>query len=153
MNTKKSFLLMVLLAVGLVLSGCGGQETVEAPEPVEIAEPALTITGSVGEELTWTMDELQLMDAVDAEYTGKDGETETFNGVSLVDLLVDANPDEGAETVVFTAGDDYQAEAALGEVLDCADCVVAFDGDSLRLVMPDFSGKLQVKDLVRIGIQ
>jgi len=153
MNEKKSVLIMVLLAAVLVLSGCGGQETVEAPEPVEVAEPALIISGSVGEELSWTMDELQAMDTTEVEYTGKDGETETFTGVSLADLIGDASPEADAGTVVFTASDDYQAEAALSEILDCGDCVVAFDGGSLRSVMPEFSGKLQVKNLVQIEIQ
>jgi DMSO/TMAO reductase YedYZ molybdopterin-dependent catalytic subunit len=152
MKKKYSVLVMLVLAAVLVLAGCGGGEEVTVDEPVE--EPiALLISGNVGEELTWTMEELQTMNTIEVDYTGKDGETETYTGVSLSVLLGDADPGADAETVVFTAADDYQAEAALGEVLDCADCIVAFDDGSLRVVMPGFSGKLQVKNLVQIGIQ
>jgi hypothetical protein len=41
----------------------------------------------------------------------------------------------------------------LGEALACADCIVAFDNGSLRMVMPEMSGKLQIKDVVEIGVE
>ena len=88
-----------------------------------------------------------------ADYTNKDGETTSYTGVSLSALLEDAGLASGGETLVFTASDGYQAEMALADALACANCIVAFDEDILRMVMPDMSSKLQVKDVIEISVE
>jgi hypothetical protein len=59
----------------------------------------------------------------------------------------------GTVHLVFTAADGFEADIDLNEALACANCIVAFDNGSLRMVMPDMSGKLQVKDVIEISVQ
>jgi predicted nucleic acid-binding Zn-ribbon protein len=60
----------------------------------------------------------------------------------------------GGATLVLVAGDGYTAEIALADVQGCENCIVAFDPEGgLRSVLPEQSGKLQVKDLIEIQIQ
>jgi DMSO/TMAO reductase YedYZ molybdopterin-dependent catalytic subunit len=84
------------------------------------------------------------------DYTDKDGETTTYVGVLLSDVLNNVN--SSGETVIFTAADGYEAEMPMADAMACSDCIVAFDEGSLRMVMPEQSGKLQVKDVVEISI-
>ena len=97
--------------------------------------------------------ELEALGTQTVEYTNQDGEVTTYNGVALSTLLEDAGVADSGANITFTAADNYEAEASVDEVLACVDCIVAFDDGSLRVVMPDFSGKLQVKDLVSITVQ
>jgi hypothetical protein len=107
-------------------------------------EEAILTVGDKG----YTRSELEALGTQSVDYTDKDGEITTYEGVPLAALLNDAGVT--SDTLIFTAADDYQADMAAEEALSCENCIVAFDGDGLRLVMPDFSGKLQVKDLVSI---
>mgnify|MGYP001079095604 CR=1 FL=1 len=131
---KKTRLLTSLVIVIALVTACA---------PAAQDEALLT----VGEQ-GYTRSELEALGTQSVDYTDKDGETTTYEGVSLAALLDDAGLT--GSTLIFTAADDYQADAAAEEVLGCENCIVAFDGEGLRLVMPDFSGKLQVKDLVSI---
>ena len=116
-------------------------------------EIALWVTGNVANDTGWTEAQLKKMDTIEAEYTGKDGEVTTYTGVLITDLLDEAKVNDGATTVVFVADDGYTAEATLEEIRTCLDCIVAFqDGGGLRTVMPDFSGKLQVKGVIEIQV-
>ena len=93
------------------------------------------------------------MDTLDVDYTRKDGTVTAYTGVLVSTLLEQAGAEEGA-TLVLVAADGYTAEIALADVHTCDDCIVAFDPKGgLRTVMPDQSGKVQVKDLVEIQIQ
>ncbi len=67
-------------------------------------------------------------------------------------LLADADADSGTD-VTFTAADGYEASITVEELMACANCIVGFDEGNLRTVMPDMSGKLNVKDLVSITVQ
>ena len=51
------------------------------------ADAALKITGAVETEIGWTEDQIRAMDTVEAESTNKSGETSTYTGVSINDLL------------------------------------------------------------------
>jgi len=139
---KKSTLIASLFIVIALLSACS-----QTPEAV-ITETAVLTVGS--EELT--LSELEAYETLSANYTNKDGETSTYEGIALVDLLQDANLTEG-NTLIITASDGYEAEMPLNEALSCANCIVAFEGDILRMVMPDRSSKLQVKDVVKISVK
>jgi DMSO/TMAO reductase YedYZ molybdopterin-dependent catalytic subunit len=136
-------LLILISALGLLLSACGSS-----------GPAALEVTGLVDTPQGWSEKELKSMDAVDAEYTGKDGSSQTYTGVVISGLLSKAGIQAGAKTVVFVGDDGYTAEVSLDEVESCQDCIAAFqEGGGLRVVMPGFSGKVQVKGLIEIRIQ
>ena len=134
---KKMRLLASVLIVLVVLTAC-------APA----GETVLTVGGQ-----EYTQTELEALGTLTVDYTNNDGEVTTYSGVPVSALLDDAGVADSGSNVTFTAADNYEAEATVEEVMTCTDCIVAFDDGSLRVVMPDFSSKLQVKDLVSITIQ
>lgn len=135
---KKFSLVISLFVILALLTACGGQTD----------EPILTIG-----DKEYAKTDLEGLGTMSADYTNKDGETTSYTGVSLSALLEDAGLASGGETLVFTASDGYQAEMALADALACANCIVAFDEDILRMVMPDMSSKLQVKDVIEISVE
>jgi DMSO/TMAO reductase YedYZ molybdopterin-dependent catalytic subunit len=114
---------------------------------------ALKVTGMVDTEVGWTADKLEAMDMMDTDYTDKDGETTTYAGVPLNDLIAKASPAANATTVVMVADDGYSAELALAEVQTCQECIVSGSEGQLRVVMPGFPGNVQVKGIVEIQIK
>jgi len=53
----------------------------------------------------------------------------------------------------MVASDGYSAEITYEELNPCNKCIIAFqENDGLLAVMPDFSSKLQVKDLIELQI-
>jgi DMSO/TMAO reductase YedYZ molybdopterin-dependent catalytic subunit len=115
---------------------------------------AFKITGNVDTEVGWTEEKIRSMDTIEAEYTNKDGETETYTGVLITDLLGKAGPNADATTLVFVADDGYSAEVPLADVESCADCIVSFQNQGgFRIVAPGLSGKAQVKGVVEIQVQ
>ena len=79
---------LLVVLVGL-LTGCGGAAQQPAGGSFTGGSPAgaFKVTGSVEKELAWAEDEVRAMDAIEAEYTNKDGETKTYTGVSINALL------------------------------------------------------------------
>lgn len=134
---KKNYLFVSILVVIVLLTACAQAE-----------ETVLT----VGDK-EYCQSDLKAIGVMNTDYTNKDGETTSYEGVSLSALLSDAGVDSAGSTVTFTAADGYEAAIETAEALACTDCIVAFDGDSLRTVMPDFSGKLQVKDVIAISVE
>ncbi len=134
---RKLRILLLVVVVMLLVTAC---------QPT--GDPILTI-GDEG----YTRADLEEFGVISVDYTGKDGDTTTYDGVALVALLEDAGITESGKTLVFTAADGYQAEIITDEALACDGCAIAFDEDTLRSVMPDFSGKLQVKELIEISIK
>jgi DMSO/TMAO reductase YedYZ molybdopterin-dependent catalytic subunit len=117
-------------------------------------DAAFKITGNVKTEVGWTEEKIRSMDAIDVEYTNKDGDTATYTGVRISDLLSKADPQEGATTVVFVADDGYSAEAPLADIEACADCIVAFQNQGgFGIVAPGFAGNVQVKGVVEIQVK
>ncbi len=115
---------------------------------------AFKITGNVETEVGWAEDKVRSMDTIEAEYTNKDGETETYTGVRITDLLGKAGPKDGATTLVFVADDGYSAEVPLADIEGCANCIVAFRNQGgFSIVAPGLSGKAQVKGVVEIQVQ
>lgn len=140
---KKTTLLVTLFIVMTLVSAC----STAAPTATEEIEAVAALT--VGEKAYSTTD-LEALGITTADYTDKEGVTTTFEGVSLSALLEDAGLSESAE-ITFVASDGYEATLTIEEALACANCIIAFDGDTLRTVMPDMSGKLNVKDIVTIS--
>jgi DMSO/TMAO reductase YedYZ molybdopterin-dependent catalytic subunit len=117
-------------------------------------DAAFKITGDVETEVGWTEEKIRSMDTIDAESTNKEGETSTYTGVRISDLLSKAGPLDSATTVVFVADDGYTAEAALAEIESCADCIVSFRNQGgFSIVAPGFPGNVQVKGVVEIQVK
>ena len=117
------------------------------------ANAALKIVGAVDTEIGWTEDQVRGMDTMEVESTNKDGETKTYTGVALNDLLGKAGV-EGASTLAFVADDGYTAEVALAEVQACADCIVSFRNQGgFSTVLPGKPGSVQIKGVVEIQVK
>ena len=117
-------------------------------------DAALKITGLVESEIGWTEDKIRSMDTKDADSTNSKGETETYTGVSMNDLLGKAGPISEATTLVFVADDGYTAEVALAEVQACEDCIFSFRNQGgFRTVLPGFPGNVQVKGVTEVQVK
>jgi DMSO/TMAO reductase YedYZ molybdopterin-dependent catalytic subunit len=117
-------------------------------------DAALKITGSVENEIGWTEEKIRSMDTIEAQSTNKEGETSTYTGVLISDLLGKAGPNTDATTLVFVADDGYTAEAPLADIQDCADCIVSFRNQGgFSIVAPGFAGNVQVKGVVEIQVK
>jgi len=161
MSRTTKFILFMGLILSLALSACGSPTPTEAPAtetPVAAteapaAEVALKVTGNVASEQAWTEDEVKAMTTLDVEATNKDGETSTYTGVLISELLAMAQPNADANTVVFVADDGFTAEISLEEVTACTDCIVSFrDKGGFSTVLPAYPGKLQVKGVIEIQV-
>jgi hypothetical protein len=139
-------LFVVLFVLALLMTACssgGGGGDV-----------ALKVTGSVAKEQAWTEAQVKGMDTMEAVSTNKDGETSTYTGVLITDLLAAAQPNAEATTVVFVADDGYTAEVTLEELNACADCIVSFRNQGgFSTILPGFSSKLQVKGVIEIQVK
>jgi hypothetical protein len=141
-NTRvlKIFIFAVLMCV--LVAGCSS-----GPE-------LLQVTGAVTDGGGYTEKALKGLGAIDVDYTNKDGETTTFNGVPIIDVLEDAGVEPTASAVVFVGSDGYEAEVTMREIQMCGSCIVAFDDDgTLRMVLPDFSSSVQVKEVVELRVR
>jgi tungstate transport system substrate-binding protein len=128
----------------------------EAPATTEApaAASALKITGSVKTPQSWSEEQVKAMTTMEAESTNKQGQTETYTGVLIADLLKLAEPLPEATTVVFVADDGFTAEVTLAEVLACPNCIVSFrEKGGFSTVMPGFPGKLGVKGVIEIQVK
>ncbi len=93
------------------------------------------------------------MKSVDVKYTDQDGKTDTFTGVPVDDVLGEAGLSGDASFVVSVASDGYEVELPLADLEGCGDCVAAFDGDELRMVLPGYSGKVQDEGVVELNVK
>jgi len=144
---KKFNSFMILIFVVALLSAC----TTAAPEAAEELLEDETVL-KVGEK-TYTKKQLEALGTMESDYTGKDGETTTYTGVLLSNLLADADMING-ENITFVAADGFEGVVSLADALACDNCIIGFYGESsLRTVMPDFGGKANVKDLVEISVE
>jgi len=146
---KHKLVVCILLLVGVFLTACGTPAAVESSS-AKADVVVLKITGPAT-ELSFTAADMTAQDQIEVEYTGKDGVDTKYTGVLVTELLPEISD---SSTLTFIAADGYSAEISGTELLQCANCIIAFqENGGLRLVMPDFSGKLQVKDLVEINIK
>lgn len=140
---KKITLITTLLVLVAMIAACSPQ----AQATEETAVTLLTVN-----DKAYTQADLEALGTTSVDYTDKDGVTTTYEGVVIATLLADAGADSGTD-VTLVAADGYEASLTVEEALACANCIVAFDGEGLRTVMPELSGKLNVKDLVEISVQ
>jgi DMSO/TMAO reductase YedYZ molybdopterin-dependent catalytic subunit len=144
--------LFLLLVSVLLLAAC--QPAAPAAPEVSPDEAALAVTGSVASPQYWSEEQVKSLPTLEVESTNKDGETSSYTGVLISDLLAEAAPNADAATVVFMADDGFTAETTLAEVNACADCIVSFRNQGgFSIVMPGYPGNLQVKGVVEIQVQ
>ena len=142
-------LITAVLIVGLLVGcGAGGETGGGVPE-----DAALTVTGMVDSDVGWTADELQGMETMDVEVENKEGGMDAYTGVSINALLEEASVQGDASMVELIASDGYSVEVDLGEIQACDNCIVAFDDDSFRSVLPGFPRNTGVKGLVEINVK
>ncbi len=152
---KTSIHLSIVIALLGLLTGCSTPEPTLTPTPEPPpAQAALKITGQVEKELGWTEEEIRAMEAIEAESTNKKGETSTYTGVPLKDLLELAGVKSDATSLVFVADDGYTAQTALAEVRACQDCIVSLRNQGgFSIVMPGFPGNVQVKGVIEMQVK
>jgi DMSO/TMAO reductase YedYZ molybdopterin-dependent catalytic subunit len=118
-------------------------------------DPIFRIFGTVNAEQNLSEADLHAMEVVDitAEHP-RDGST-PYSGIYLNALLTLAGVQDGAVTLVLTALDGYATEVPLADVLNCAECLLAFTDTpgSLYTVMPGFGGSAWVRDIVSIEVK
>ena len=150
---KKLFALLgVSLLLASLLLACASTEPTQAPEVAEPVTAALRISGPAT-ELNLSEADLKAMPQVSVEYTDKDGNTTTYTGVLITELLKSSGQ-TGTPDLALVAGDGYTYDLAAADYQNCTDCIVAFDPEGgLRSVLPALDSKAQVKDLVEIQIK
>ena len=149
MHTKLNITIILLFVLGL-LAACGSAQ----PETGIPADAALKITGNVANEVGWTEETVKAMDTIEAESTNKKGETKSYTGVALNNLLDMAQIESGASTLKFVGEDGSTAEVSLAEIQACQDCIVSFRNQGgFSMVLPDFDEKVQIKDVMEIQVQ
>jgi tungstate transport system substrate-binding protein len=166
MSRTIKFILLMGLILSLVLAACGTPAPTVAPATEAVvateasaateapsAEPILTVTGAVDTELALSEADLRGMEVVklNAEHPKK-GPTD-YEGVRLSEVLAKAGVQDGASALLLTASDGYESEVAYADVAACADCLVAFDGSDLIMVMPGMTSKAWAKMVVKIEVK
>jgi hypothetical protein len=146
----KNKITLLAIAAAFLLAACAPQAAA-APAAADVLDAALVMSGA--EDAGWTLADLQAMPQTSAEYTNKDGETTTFEGVSIADLLVAVGVMK-YDSVTLLAADDYAVNVDFARLDACADCIVIIQEDnSLKSVMPGFEGLFQVRDLIEIQVE
>lgn len=136
--------------------GSGGGSGADAGETSSevMTDSALKISGKVDLEMGWTEDEVKAMPSIDVESTNSKGESTTYTGVLISDLLNLAITKPNAVTLVIVADDGYSAEIALSDVMSCADCILSFRSNGgFSSVLPGFEKNLQVKGVVELQVK
>ena len=138
---KKIFVGLIFATIAILSAACNAASD----------EPAVIISGLV--DTTISAESLKGMDMVDVEFTEKDDSVTTYTGVKIVDVLDSAGVSDFS-VLTMIASDDYAADVTADELATCENCIIASDGEGgWRSVLPGFSGKLQVKNLIELAVQ
>ena len=136
---KRSEIILTMMVVAVMVSACSAG-----------SEPILSITGSM--DKTYTKKELFGFSQVESAYMNKDGEITEYIGVPMISILEGCGI-ETYSSVTMVASDGYSAEITYEELTACNKCIITFQGNNgLLAVIPDFSSKLQVRDLIELQI-
>lgn len=137
----KKVQVIFLAVLVLVLSvSCGAKNS-----------PVLSVIGL--KEASFSQKDLEAMSMVNSNYTNKDGETTVYSGVAFDELLANLGIESYSQLSII-ASDGYSASVTFDELTNCPECVLAYSDDNgWSAVMPDFSGKLQVKDVVELNVE
>ena len=135
--------------VEIVVKGAGGTTAGGIP-----ADAALKVTGKVAAPIGWNDATIKAMKTLDVQSKNNKGETSTYTGVLVKDLIALAGPAADATTVVLVASDGYTAEMPLADLMACGNCIASFRSQGgFSTVLPDQPGALQVKGVVEIQIK
>ena len=150
--------IVTLLCLSLLVFAAFGCAAPPAEESAEEAAPsgdvALKITGKVDKEMGWTEEEVHAMNTMESQSKNKEGEMDTYTGVSMNALLDMAGVGGDATTLVFVADDGYEAEVALADVQACDKCIVSFrTNGGFRTVLPEYPNNVQVKGVIEIKVK
>jgi len=126
------------------------ESAAEAPEPA--GKTALALTGEVENELSLTRADLEGMEVIELTTEHPKKGEQTYTGVLLNMLLEQAKPGDDT-TLSFIASDAYTIDLSINDAKACTDCMITFDGDILRMVMPGMESSFWVKDVVAIEIK
>ena len=138
---KKFIISFILLALMVATAACSGNKD----------EAIFKVSGLA--DVSFNAQSLGSIDKVEVEYTEKDGSVATYSGFPLNEVFALAGVTDFS-TVNMLAEDGYSAEVTVDELTSCSECIIALDDDgNWRTVMPGFSGKQQVKDLIELIIQ
>ena len=146
---KTRWILILILLISTLLAACGG-----AAAPVDQPESLVVTDGTATK--SYTAADLAELPATEASF-----QEVGYKGVSLVALLRDAGFDPQAlKAVKVVAADGYSVnyDPALFQREDVvvayarADGPLAADDGTVRMVVPDAEGKLNVRMLARIEV-
>lgn len=145
--------LLVTALLTLLASCQPASDPVPDPTTSESDAAALEITGAIAEERTFTAEALRALGTRETDYTDKEGEVTTYTGVTIAALLEEVGAAADATTLLFTASDGYQAQVPLADLTGCPECIIGFQAQGgFRVVMPEFPGNVQVRDLIAIQV-
>jgi len=155
-QTLLAIALITLIVLGV--AACAKPTPTPPPPPPAPAAAAsdadLALTGKVSKEMSWSEDELRAMEQIDAVTKNKEGQDNTYTGVSIVALLELAGVLDGATTIIMLADDGYSVDVPLADVQACDTCVVAFrNNGGLRTAMPGMVSNTNVKGIVEIQVE
>lgn len=132
----------------------GGDKAAEVNEPADTPAAALSITGKVGSEIGWSEEDVHAMNTLEVESTNSKGDSETYTGVLIRDLLTLAAPADDAETLVIVADDGYSVEVAVAEIMACDNCILSFRSKGgFSSVLPGYEKSFQVKGVVELQLK
>jgi DMSO/TMAO reductase YedYZ molybdopterin-dependent catalytic subunit len=155
--------LALLVAIVLVLAGCGGAAGPQAPQ----VDWTLTVEGEVGTPLTLSyadlaaMEQVSLKDILMQKSTGEDT-TNDWEGPSLAAILEKAGASPDAAGITATAADGY---AIMISMADLEDAIVALKSDGewiatadeehgpIRLVVPNKPANHWIFQLTSIKVE
>jgi len=139
---KKSLIILLVVAL-FALAAC----KTAAPAPI------FKVTSAGTQVAAFSSDDIKKLTAVEADYTGKDGAVTHYKGFALTALLAKPGVTDSS-VITLVAADGYTAELSGKDLLACTSCMVVFmEKGGLQSVMPGFSSKLQVKDLIEIQVK
>jgi len=141
---KNSFVtILIIMLFSLVLSACA---------PTKTVEPALTVKGLI--DKVYALDDLEALPQTSSDYINKDGETTTYNGVAFSVIFDDLKLSSDPSSVKMVAIDNYVGEITFEELKACNDCIIAIlEEGTLRSVLPGFSSKVNVRELIVLDLQ
>lgn len=136
---KVKFLFLALLVLYLSVS-CGVKN-----------DPVISVTGL--KNASFSQKDLEAMPMIESNYTNKDDETTVYMGIALDELLAGQGIEVYSQLNII-ALDGYSAVVTFDELSNCSECVLSYSDDNgWSSVMPEFSGKLQVKDVVELNVE
>jgi hypothetical protein len=115
--------------------------------------PALSITGKVQAQKSWSLDEIKAMPNVKANAKNAKGKAEAFSGVAIVDLLKSVVLLPEAKDVGFVSSSGKRVSYSLSFIQSCATCMLAYKTKGgFVLVVTGVAQPMAINGVVEIQI-